>query len=156
VLLGFLVIAAAAAPAACEWMVEIEPFKTAITVGFDRAWPAVAYAVGLVLVGAVVYKFFCRFLCPLGAFMELGGQLCRRDWLARRPECGRPCQVCRNACAYDAIERDGSIDYRRCHQCLDCVAIHDDPKRCVPLIRMARGSGVPSNPARRPAPPTHE
>jgi transcriptional regulator of nitric oxide reductase len=138
VILGVLVVAAATVPAAAERMVEVEPFKTAITVGFDRAWPAVAYAVGLLAIGAVVYKFFCRYLCPLGAFMEIGGLLRRRGWLKRRPECGKPCQVCRHACRYDAIEKTGEIDYRRCHQCLDCVAIHDDPKRCVPLIRMAR------------------
>lgn len=137
-LLGGLAVAAGVMPSAAERMVEVEPFKTAITVGFDREWPYVLYAVGLLAAGAVVYKFFCRYLCPLGAFMELGGLLRRRAWLGRRPECGRPCQVCRHACLYDAIERDGRIDYRRCHQCLDCVSIHGDVQRCVPLIRLQR------------------
>lgn len=145
VLLGVLALTAAVLPAAAERLVEVEPFKTAITVGFVREWPYVAYALVVLGAGALVYKFFCRYLCPLGALMELGGALRRREWLARRPECGRPCQVCRHACRYDAIERDGRIDYRRCHQCLDCVSIHDDVARCVPLIRMqrqVRSSGV--------------
>ena len=136
--LGVLLVAAAFAPTVAERLVEIEPFKTVITVGFDREWPAVVYAVGLLLLGAVYYKFFCRYICPLGAFMECGGALRRRDWLKRRQECGQPCQVCYKACEYDAIRRDGQIDYRRCHQCLDCVSIHDDPQRCVPLIRQQR------------------
>ncbi|HET6718411.1 MAG TPA: 4Fe-4S binding protein, partial [Rhodocyclaceae bacterium] len=132
VVLGGLLLAAAVAPSLAERLVEIEPFKTAITVGFDREWPYVAYAVGLLVPGAVYYKFFCRFLCPLGAFMECGGALRRWNWLPRRSECGQPCQVCRKVCDYDAIERSGKIDYRRCYQCLDCVSIYSDPKRCVP------------------------
>jgi len=142
VVLGGLLFAAAFAPSVAERLVELEPFKTAITVGFDREWPYVAYAIGLLVLGAFYFKFFCRFMCPLGAFMECGGALRRRNWLARRPECGKPCQVCRNACDYDAIEWSGKIDYQRCHQCLDCVSIHDDSQRCVPLIRIHRGKAA--------------
>lgn len=143
VVLGGLLLSAAMAPSLAERLVEIEPFKTAITVGFDREWPYVAYAVGLLGLGAVYYKFFCRFLCPLGAFMECGGALRRWNWLPRRSECGQPCQVCRKACDYDAIERSGKIDYRRCYQCLDCVSIYPDPQRCVPLIRLRKAQARP-------------
>ena len=37
-------------------------------------------------------------------------------------------------CRYGSIEASGRIDYSECFQCLDCVAIYDDPERCVPLI----------------------
>ncbi len=133
-----LVVAAAAAPRVAESMVEIEPFKTAITVGFDRSWPFVAWAVGLLLAGAFCYKFFCRYLCPLGAAMTLGGKLRMFDWLKRRAECGKPCQTCRHRCQYDAIERSGEIRYDDCFQCLDCVGIHADPERCAPVLLYAR------------------
>lgn len=113
---------------------EVEPFKTAITVGFDRSWPFVAYAVGLLLAGAFYYKFFCRFICPLGGAMSLGGRLRRFDWLPRRAECGQPCQSCKAKCAYDAIEPTGEIRYDACFQCLDCVGIYHDPKRCAPIL----------------------
>jgi polyferredoxin len=119
-------------------MVEVEPFKTAITVGFDRSWPYVAWAVGLLLAGAFSYKFFCRYLCPLGAAMTLGGKLRRLDWLVRRAECGKPCQTCRHRCQYDAIERSGDIRYDDCFQCLDCVGIHADPQRCAPVLLYAK------------------
>ena len=140
VVLAVLLVAAAVAPSLAERLVEIEPFKTAITVGFDREWPYVIYALALLALGAVYYKLFCRYLCPLGAFMELGGLLRRWNWLPRRPECGKPCQVCRAACDYDAIRPTGEIDYRRCFQCLDCVSIYPDPTRCVPLIRLEKAA----------------
>lgn len=137
-LLAALVLAAAFAPRLAEPMVEVEPFKTAITVGFERNWPFVAYAVALLLAGAFVYKFFCRYLCPLGAAMVLGGKLRRFDWLARRLECGQPCQSCRHRCEYDAIARDGAIRYDDCFQCLDCVGIYHDPQRCAPVLLYRR------------------
>lgn len=133
-LLAGLVGAAAFMPRLAESLVEVEPFKTAVTVGFERSWPFVAYAAGLLVAGAFCYKFFCRFLCPLGAFMELGGRLRILAWLPRRKECGRPCQTCRHRCEYDAIARDGRIRYEECFQCLDCVGIFHDEKRCAPLL----------------------
>jgi NosR/NirI family transcriptional regulator, nitrous oxide reductase regulator len=144
VLLAALLVLAAVAPSVAERTVEVEPFKTAITVVFQRSWPFVAYAVGLLAVGAFYYKFFCRYLCPLGAFMQFAGKLRRFDWLTRRSECGRPCQLCRRACAYDAIEPDGRIRYGECFQCLACVSIYHDQTRCVPLIRLRKSQTKPS------------
>ena len=55
-----------------ETLAEVEPFKTSITLGFDREWPFVAYA-GLLLAAAMVmFKPYCRFLCPLGAALVCG------------------------------------------------------------------------------------
>jgi NosR/NirI family transcriptional regulator, nitrous oxide reductase regulator len=133
-ILAALVAAAAFAPQLAEKGVEVEPFKTAITVGFDRNWPFVAYAVALLLLGGLYYKFFCRYLCPLGAAMTLGGKLRLLDWLPRRKECGQPCQTCRHRCNYDAIEKSGAIRYDQCFQCLDCVGIYHDENRCAPIM----------------------
>jgi len=115
-------------------LVEIEPFKTSITLVFDRSWPFVAWAVALLLLNMVVYKFFCRYLCPLGAGMALLGRLRLRKWLPRRAECGAPCQRCASDCRYQAIEKSGAIDYVECFQCLDCVAIEQSEALCVPRI----------------------
>lgn len=133
-ILGALMVAATVSPTAAERLVEVEPFKTAITVAFDRAWPYVLYAVAAIVASAFVYKAYCRFLCPLGAAMEIGGRLRILDWLPRRDECGQPCQTCRHRCAYDAIDDDGSIRYADCFQCLDCVGIYHDVRRCAPLL----------------------
>ncbi|MCF8167633.1 MAG: 4Fe-4S binding protein, partial [Rhodoferax sp.] len=124
-------------------LVEVEPFKTSITLMFDRSWPFVAWALVLLAVNMVVYKAFCRYLCPLGAGMALLGRARRRDWLPRRVECGKPCQRCAHDCRYQAIERQGSIDYQECFQCLDCVAIEQSDQLCVPRINARKHSDKP-------------
>ncbi|WP_037093107.1 4Fe-4S binding protein, partial [Rhodobacter capsulatus] len=126
------------APQHAEAAAEIEPFKTAITMHFDRPWPYLIWAMGWIAVSMVWFKGFCRSLCPLGAVMRLGGLLRLRAFIPRRADCGKPCQLCRVRCAYGAIKRTGEIRYSECFQCLDCVAIHDDKSRCVPLVLAAK------------------
>lgn len=138
VALAVLLLIALIAPQQAEQAAEIEPFKTAITLHFDRPWPYVLWAGGWLAVSAVWFKGFCRSLCPLGAAMRIGGMLRLRRWIPRRSECGSPCQLCRVRCRYGAIARDGAIRYSECFQCLDCVKIHDDPRTCVPLVLAAR------------------
>jgi polyferredoxin len=125
-------------PGQVDTISEVEPFKTAITVYFDREWWFVAYAVFWLVLSMVLFKGFCRYVCPLGAVMAIGGFLRQRDWIARRVECGSPCQLCRVKCRYGAIRKSGEILYDECFQCLDCVKIHDDVDQCVPLILAAR------------------
>ena len=147
--LTLLAGAAAFSPSVAEKMVEIEPFKTAITVGFQREWPFLLWAVGMLLAGAFVYKFFCRFVCPLGAALTLGGKLRRWNWLPRIEPCGQPCQRCRIACSYDAVTQAGRIDYDECHQCMDCVGIYHDISRCGPqLLYAAKGKAIRIHPAK--------
>jgi len=128
VLLALLIITAFTAPVLNDLLVEVEPFKTAITVGFMREWWYVAYAVGWLVLGVLWFKPFCRYVCPLGAIMALGGILRLRRWIPRRTECGSPCQLCKVRCNYNAIEKDGRIAYSECFQCLDCVSIHEAVK----------------------------
>ena len=115
-------------------VVEIEPFKTSITLLFDRSWPFVLWAVVLLALSLFVYKGYCRYICPLGAGLAIFGKLRIYNWLPRRSECGQPCQLCKHRCEYQAIEQDGKIDYDECYQCLDCVVIYDSDEQCVPLI----------------------
>lgn len=140
VVLAGLIAIAFIAPDQADKAAEVEPFKTAITTFFVREWYYVAYAVFWLVLGMVMFKGFCRYVCPLGAVMAIGGLLRGRDWIARREECGSPCQLCRVKCQYGAIKRTGEIRYSECFQCLDCVTIHDDPKQCVPLILKERGN----------------
>lgn len=126
------------APEKIETAAEIEPFKTAVTTLFQREWYYVAYAVFWLLLAATTFKGFCRYVCPLGAVMALGGLLRTRSWIPRRAECGSPCQLCRVRCPYGAIRKTGEIAYSECFQCLDCVSIHDDARQCVPLVLAKR------------------
>jgi transcriptional regulator of nitric oxide reductase len=126
------------APQTTETAAEIEPFKTAITTIFQREWYFVVYAGAWLAIGMVIFKPFCRYLCPLGALMAIGGMLRMRDWIPRRSTCGSPCQLCKVRCRYGAIEESGKIGYSECFQCLECVAIHDDRRQCVPLVLAAK------------------
>lgn len=141
---GVLAVILVSACISVPWtdrLVEVEPFKTSITLMFVRAWPFVAWAGALLVLSAFVYKGYCRYLCPLGAGMAIFGRLRRFDWIARRSECGKPCQRCHNDCAYKSIQKSGDINYNECFQCLDCVAIVQNEQLCVPLIAKNRKSG---------------
>ncbi len=142
IVLAGLVALIFTAPARLDKAIEVEPFKTAITTFFIREWYYVAYAVGLLLLSMVLFKGFCRYICPLGAVMAIGGLVRGRDWIARRVECGSPCQLCKVKCDYKAIKKTGEIQYSECFQCLDCVAIHDSADQCVPLILAAKRGRV--------------
>jgi NosR/NirI family nitrous oxide reductase transcriptional regulator len=148
-LLAAILAAAVFAPALADRLVEAEPFKTAITLNFVRAWPYVLYAGGLLALGMFVYKFFCRYLCPFGAALALLGRFRLLDWIPRRAECGTPCQTCRHRCAYNAIAPGGKVDYNECFQCLDCVAIHDSDVLCAPrILERKRARAIPIVPVR--------
>ena len=56
-------------------LIEIEPFKTAITSYFNRGLPYVIYASLLLLLGIFSERFFCRFICPLGAVLAFLGRI---------------------------------------------------------------------------------
>lgn len=128
------------APRFAEKAVEIEPFKTAISFYFQRDWPYVLWAVACLLLGVVVYRGYCRYICPLGAALASVNFLQRWSWIPRREACGTPCQSCRHRCEYQAIAPTGKINYSECFQCLDCVSIYQDDQRCLPLIQERKTS----------------
>ncbi len=117
---------------------EIEPFKTAITSKFTRAWPFVLYAVALLAIGLFSERAYCRFLCPLGGILALLDRLHLINLLKRRPECGSPCHLCERSCPVRAIEKTGKIVTAECFQCLDCQVEYYDDKRCPPLVQAAK------------------
>jgi len=114
---------------------EVEPFKTAITLRFQREWPFVLYAGALVAVSLVNRKFFCKYFCPLGAALAIPGRFRVFDWwLRRRRECGRPCQTCAKECEVRAIRPTGEINANECHYCLDCQVTYYNEAKCMPLL----------------------
>jgi NosR/NirI family nitrous oxide reductase transcriptional regulator len=117
---------------------EIEPFKTAITSKFTRAWPYVLYAGALLAIGLFSERAYCRFLCPLGGVLAFLDRLHLLNLLKRRPECGNPCHLCERSCPVRAIEKTGKIVTAECFQCLDCQVEYYDDKRCPPLVQAAR------------------
>jgi transcriptional regulator of nitric oxide reductase len=136
--LAIILVTAVFFTSQAERIAEVEPFKTSITLIFMRSVPFVLYAVALLTLGMFHYKFFCRYLCPLGATFAALSFVRFWKWIPRRAECGTPCQMCKVKCRYGAIERSGDVVYSECFQCMDCVAIHDNPRQCVPLVLEAK------------------
>lgn len=124
--------------ALAEQLAEIEPFKTTFLLKFDREWPFILYVLVLLFINLFTRKFFCRYLCPLGAALSTSNSIRLFNWLKRRPECGQPCKTCAKECEIQAIHPDGTINMRECHYCLDCQVTYFNDEKCPPLKKLAR------------------
>jgi NosR/NirI family transcriptional regulator, nitrous oxide reductase regulator len=146
-----------------EHLAEVEPFKTAIVLKFVRAWPFVAYAAALLMAGLFVERFYCRYLCPLGAALAIPARLRMFDWLKRYRECGNPCQTCANQCPVQAIHPTGEINPNECVNCLHCQVLYQSRTICPVVIKKMKRrdtvgtvaprdlAGHPNSPKSQPA-----
>ena len=118
-----------------EKLAEVEPFKTAIVLHFMREWWFVLFALALVIAGLFVERFFCRYLCPLGAALAIPGRMRMFDWLKRYRECGNPCMRCFKECPVDAIHPEGHINPNECISCLHCQVLYHSDQKCPVKIQ---------------------
>ena len=118
-----------------ERLSEVEPFKTAIILNFMRDWPYVLFAVAVLVPGLFIERFYCRYLCPLGAALAIPGRMRMFAWLKRYDECGSPCQRCGNECMIQAIHPEGNINVNECHYCLHCQEVYFDDEACPVMIQ---------------------
>ncbi|MBF0109157.1 MAG: regulatory protein NosR [Magnetococcales bacterium] len=141
--------------ATAEYLAEVEPFKTVMLLHFQREWPFVLWAVLLLVAGIFMERFFCRYLCPLGAAIAIPGRMRLFEWLKRRKQCGFECGICARECMTQAIHRNGAINPNECHYCLHCQVNYLDKTVCPPLVarRIHRGKrGGPSAAGNTPHP----
>lgn len=124
-------------------LAEAEPFKTAISLRFMRAWPFLLFVAALLTAGLFIERFYCRYLCPLGAGLAIPAKLKIFDWLKRRPQCGRECRMCETKCTVGAIDAIGRINANECVLCLRCQVIMNDGAQCPVLKRRARAEVTP-------------
>ncbi|MEY8843374.1 4Fe-4S binding protein [Cribrihabitans sp. XS_ASV171] len=129
-----------------EKLAEVEPFKTAIVLNFIRAWPFVAYAAALLIAGLFVERFFCRYLCPLGAALAIPARLRMFDWLKRYKECGNPCQTCNNECPVQAIHPTGEINPNECVNCMHCQVLYQSETKCPVVIKKLKRRAATADP----------
>lgn len=121
-----------------EQYAEIEPFKTSIILKFARSWPYVLFATVLLGAGLFIERFYCRYMCPLGAALAIPGRIRMFDWLKRYKECGSPCQTCANECFVQAIHPTGEINPNECLSCLHCQVLYQDDTKCPVCIKTAK------------------
>ncbi len=122
--------------ALAEVFAEVEPFKTSIILKFSRDWPFVIYALTLLSAGLFIERFFCRYLCPLGAALAIPGRIRMFEWLKRWPECGSPCQRCAKECPVQSIHPEGHINVNECIYCMHCQELYHDDHRCPHMIQI--------------------
>jgi NosR/NirI family nitrous oxide reductase transcriptional regulator len=119
-----------------EMLSEVEPFKTAIVLKFVRDWPFVIFAAALLIASLFIERFYCRYLCPLGAALAIPGRIRMFEWLKRYPDCGSPCQRCSKECPVQAIHPEGQINVNECIYCMHCQELYHDDQRCPHMIQV--------------------
>ncbi len=118
-----------------EQLAEVEPFKTVIILKFSRYWPFVLFALAILAAGLFIERFYCRYICPLGAALAIPGKLRLFDWLKRYRQCGSPCQRCATECMVQAIHPKGQINENECLSCMHCQLVYHDKERCPVVMQ---------------------
>jgi len=130
----------------------VEPFWL---FGFHGT-PALWVALGLLLLATVfVRNLYCRFLCPVGAFLGVVSKLTMFR-IKRWGEC-KHCRICEKTCEWGAI-RGPQIVLTECVRCDDCERLYEDTTKCPHhliiirkeqiLARRVAGAAVPASSAK--------
>jgi NosR/NirI family nitrous oxide reductase transcriptional regulator len=94
------------------------------------------FALGILLVATVLVRnLYCRFLCPVGAFLGLLSHLTVFR-IKRWSECNT-CKICEKTCEWGAI-RGPRIVASECVRCDDCERLYMDQQKCPHWIIIRR------------------
>ena len=102
----------------------VEPFWMFTFVAPPGMWAPLGV---LLLATVFVRNLYCRFLCPVGAFLGLLSKLTVFR-IKRWSECNS-CKICEKACEWRAI-RGPKIVERECVRCDDCERLYMDEQKC--------------------------
>jgi len=103
-------------------LVSYTPFKSLFTLGGTPG--TIIVTVITAILSIIVFRPFCRFVCPLGALLGLFSCL-RKNEIVSDSNCVQ-CGKCTEECLVDAVE-DNEIDMKECIvccQCLDCCPVN--------------------------------
>jgi len=92
-----------------------EPFGTVFSIGPSRLLWTIAGAI--LLSSAIVPRFYCRYMCPLGAALAIGSVV-SLNRIKRVEQCGY-CKVCEQKCPTGAIDKE-RVDFKECVRCNVC------------------------------------
>jgi polyferredoxin len=102
----------------------VEPFWMFSRQASTGMWIGLAV---LLIATIFVRNLYCRFLCPVGAFLGLLSNLTVFR-IKRWSECNS-CKICEKACEWGAI-RGPKIIASECVRCDDCERLYADTKKC--------------------------
>lgn len=138
ILIGFAIlfplfvldIAGQGQPGFCKWICPagtvmagwpLAALNTGIraSLGFLFAWKS-AILVLLILLSILVYRPFCRYLCPLGAIYGLFNPISFSRYRINENACTK-CGACQKACklSIPVYEKPNSMDCIRCGDCIE-------------------------------------
>jgi len=102
----------------------VEPFWMFSLQATTGLWIGLAV---LLIATVFVRNLYCRFLCPVGAFLGLLSNLTVFR-IKRWSEC-KTCKICEKACEWGAI-RGPKIIASECVRCDDCERLYMDQQKC--------------------------
>ena len=94
---------------------------------------------GLLVATVFVRNLYCRFLCPLGAFIGLVSHLSVFK-IKRWSECNT-CKICEKTCEWGAIQGP-KILVTECVRCDDCERLYANKKKCPHWLIIQRKEDV--------------
>ncbi len=134
-----ILIGATAAGLRLPLYAYVEPFGTVFF--FSTSAVLWGIAVAVLAASAVIPRFYCRYLCPLGAALAVGSVLAPSR--IRRVEHCDHCKVCEQHCPTGAIVGP-EIDFKECVRCSDCeVKLREEAGVCRHPIEEVRARLVP-------------
>jgi NosR/NirI family transcriptional regulator, nitrous oxide reductase regulator len=150
VVLAGLVVVFLISPELGERLAEVEPFKSTFFVApWTRGILLTSWWLLLFGGALVVWRPFCRYVCPLGAALALPSSI-RLSGPRRRDFC-TSCKICTKGCEPRAIRPNGTIDPRECLNCWECEANYYSDEVCPPLIGIRRQEERKAKKARKAA-----
>ena len=114
----------------------VEPFWMFTRQGTVVMWTGLAV---LLLATVFVRNLYCRFLCPVGAFLGLVSNLTVFR-IKRWSEC-KTCKICEKTCEWGAI-RGPKIIASECVRCDDCERLYLDQQKCPHWLILKKKGGI--------------
>jgi polyferredoxin len=114
----------------------VEPFWMFTRHGSVLEWTGLAV---LLVATVFVRNLYCRFLCPLGAFLGLVSNLTVFR-IKRWAEC-KTCKICEKTCEWGAI-RGPKIVASECVRCDDCERLYLNQQKCPHWLILKKKGGI--------------